>query len=91
MLKIENNKNCNIKINDKTISNLSAKEMFEKLGYEEREETYCLNCVKSYINYKTLNIIYFDSDKTIDVQNMIISYELLQAINKQVEELGWNK
>lgn len=30
----------------------SAKEMFEELGYEEREETYCLNCVKSYINYK---------------------------------------
>lgn len=65
----------------------SARELFEELGYEEREETYCLNCVKSYINYKTSNIIYFDNDKTIDVQNMIISYELLQAINKQVEEL----
>ena len=70
---------------------MTAKEMFEKLGYKEREETYCLNCEKSFINYKTLNIIYFDNDKTIDVQNMIISYELLQAINKQVEELGWNK
>lgn len=67
----------------------SAKEMFEELGYEEREETYCLNCVKSYINYKKLNIIYFDNDKTIDVQNMIISYELLKAINQQVNELGW--
>lgn len=65
----------------------SAKEMFEELGYELREETNCLNCVKSYINYKTLNIIYFDSDKTIDVNNMIITYDLLQAINKQVEEL----
>lgn len=70
---------------------MSAKEMFKELGYEERKETNCLNCVKSYINYKTMNIIYFDNDKTIDVQNMIISYELLQAINKQVEELGWNK
>lgn len=88
---IKNNKNCNIKINDNTKSTLSAKEMFEELGYKERKETNCLNCVKSYINYKTLNIIYFDSDKTIDIQNMIISYELLQAINKQVEELGWNK
>lgn len=68
---------------------MSAKEMFEKLGYEEREETSCLNCVKSYINYKTMNIIYFDSNKTIDVNNLIITYELLQAINKQVEELGW--
>ena len=67
----------------------SARELFKELGYEEREETYCLNCVKSYINYKTLNIIYFDNDKTIDVQNMTISYELLQAINQQVNELGW--
>lgn len=70
---------------------MSAKEMFEKLGYEEREETYCLNCVKSYFNKKIMNIIYFDSDKTIDVSNLIISYELLKAINKQVEELHWNK
>lgn len=69
---------------------MSAKEMFEKLGYELREETYCLNCVKLYFNKKYMNIIYFDSDKTIDVQNMIISYKLLQAINKQVEELSWN-
>lgn len=67
----------------------SARELFGELEYEEREENYCFNCVKSYINYKTLNIIYFDNDKTIDVQNMIISYELLQAINQQVSELGW--
>ena len=67
----------------------SAKELFSELEYEEREENYCFNCVKSYINYKTLNIIYFDNNKTIDVQNMIISYELLQAINQQVSELGW--
>lgn len=65
----------------------SARELFKKLGYEEREETCCLNCVKSYINYKTWNIIYFDNDKSIDVQNMIISYELLQAINQQINEL----
>lgn len=69
---------------------MSAKELFDKLGYEERKETNCLNCVKSYINYKTLNIIYFDSDKTIDVNSMIITYDLLKAINKQVEELKWN-
>lgn len=68
---------------------MSAKDMFEKLGYQERSESSSLRCVKSYINYKTLNIIYFDYDKTIDIGNMIISYELLQAINKQVEELGW--
>lgn len=70
---------------------MSAKEMFEELGYKLREETNCLNCVKSYINKRYMNIIYFDSDKTIDVNSMIITYDLLQAINKQVEELGWNK
>lgn len=69
----------------------SARELFEELGYEERTETDSLSCVKCYINYKTLNIIYFDYDKTIDVGNMIISYKLLQAINKQVEELRWDK
>ena len=29
---------CNIAINDKTILNLSAKEMFEELGYEYYED-----------------------------------------------------
>lgn len=69
----------------------SARELFEELGYEEIAEVGSLSCVKCYINYKSLNIIYFDYDKTIDGGNMIISYKLLQAINKQIEELGWYK
>lgn len=70
---------------------MTAKEMFKELGYKEIKETYSINCVKSYIHRKTMAIIYFDNDKTIDVERMAINYELLQAINKQVEELGWNK
>ena len=33
--------------------------------------------------------IYFDKDHTIDMEGTKITIELLQAINKQVEELGW--
>lgn len=68
---------------------MSAKEMFEKLGYYEREETTSMSCIKSYINYEHLYTIYFDYDKQIDVGGIIITFDLLQAINKQVEELEW--
>ena len=68
----------------------TAREMFKELGYEVRDVSTSLYCRISYINYKTLSIIYFDYDKTIDVGNIIISYNLLQAINQQVTELGWN-
>lgn len=68
---------------------MSAKDMFEKLGYEERTETSSIACIKSYINYKNLSIIYFDSDKSIDLGNITITIDLLQAINQQIKELGW--
>lgn len=75
---------------------MSAKEMFEKLGYEfeitEYEE------FKPDYNYvdKNDNVIYFDlEDKELCFipanKQMIIRQPLkfIQAINKQVEELGW--
>lgn len=69
---------------------MSAKEMFEKLGYEEREETFSMSCIKSYIHKGSfIHIIYFDYDKQIDIGNRPITFDLLQAINKQCEELGW--
>lgn len=68
---------------------MTAKEMFEKLGYEEREETTSMNCIKSYINKSIMHIIYFDDDKTIDIECRIMDMDLLKAINKQVEELRW--
>ena len=76
---------------------MSAKEMFEKLGYEfeitEYEE------FKPDYNYvdENDNVIYFDlEDKELCFmptnKQMIIRQPLkfIQAINKQVEELGWN-
>lgn len=76
---------------------MSAKEMFEELGYEEISKpntiTYRLN--KGYFYYICFKL----NKKTVykskgtcgkEVASSITTNEL-QAINKQVEELGWNK
>ena len=71
---------------------MSAKEMFEKLGYLKDKEprfealiSYTKYCVDGCCRLNDL-VFYqqgFNTDETF------ISLELLQAINKQVEELGW--
>lgn len=75
---------------------MSAKEMFEKLGYEFEITEY--DDFKPDYNYvdKNDNVIYFDlEDKELifipSTKQFIIRkpLELLQAINKQLEELGW--
>ena len=71
---------------------MSAKEMFKKLGYRLDEEPeygaeisytkYCCDgcCIRNQIVfYKT----------GIDCDECFITYELLQAINQQINELGW--
>lgn len=78
--------------------NMSAEEMFEKLGYIGYSEEHSAIL---YINITTDERIWFDStDKTIEkfyqpsafiIKSKDITLEELQAINKQVEELGWNK
>ncbi len=74
----------------------SAREMFEELGYElknnDKNEWYYQRGTEFY----NTSIISFDEeDKTIHVHdggcgNVPIYVEELKAINKQVEELGWN-
>ncbi len=71
---------------------MSAKEMFEKLGYKYLTDyKYCLF---RYVN-KDENpfvYIYFYENKTIEIApDYELSYKVYQAINKQVEELGWNE
>lgn len=67
---------------------MTAKEMFEKLGYK------LIN--NKNIVYKSTHFtgrithIAFFSDKQILITQSIRIKEL-QAINKQIEELGWNK
>ena len=76
---------------------MTAKEMFEKLGLEYNECKYHGEIEEiSYINeYNYSTKVKFDlKNKRIiayfgenDAGNIVI--ELLQAINKQIEELGW--
>lgn len=79
---------------------MSAKEMFEKLGYTYQEVYF--EDELDEINYSengrwALQIIFSLNHKNIIVYRkyegksrpIAISVEILQAINKQVEELGW--
>lgn len=65
-----------------------AKEMFEKLGYRQEQNDYTITYIKNteYImfNLYTKEYDYVNSGiKAIPYNN-----QLLEAINKQVEELG---
>jgi hypothetical protein len=92
---------------------MTAKEMFEKLGYNltsnfdikniiydknmqyRNKKIKCYECYdKKYFDFR---YIVFLKNKKILKWNyshqclMFITYEEIKAINKQVEELGWNK
>ena len=74
---------------------MTAKEMFEELGYElknnDKNEWY----YQKGNEYFDTKVIYFDEeDKTLKCHdggcgNVPIDVEELKAIQKQVEELGW--
>lgn len=77
---------------------MTAKEMFERLEYHQEEDNY-------YIRFKEINdknvkyeIVFCKENETIELMPKIngkdhyftrVDMDLLQAINKQVEELGW--
>ena len=78
---------------------VSAKEMFEKLGYEEIKLTDDgLVALYEKIIFGDRQSIYFYPEKSVRIifhsgeriYPPIIDSRELQAINKQVEELGWN-
>ena len=78
---------------------MKAKEMFEKLGYKQVENnanyigykyefsdgSSIYSTIRFYLPQQEIEFYYND-----DILNSI-DVEELQAINKQVEELGWNK
>ena len=80
---------------------MSAREMFEKLGYELNEQNSNKILYKMKWEISTSYYIGFDignklieafitSDSPFTTSEPIdIDIDLLQAINKQVEELGW--
>ena len=79
---------------------MNAKEMFEKLGYEKVNEAPLLwqfndgGFIKNIEFSNNLqritfsNYEYYNDDKS--QEEHYINTSELQAINKQVEELGWN-
>lgn len=80
---------------------MSAKDMFEKLGYNlYKHNTYMFyeKALKENPEYENdyehieFNFISETINKTYGDDNSVsdINLEELQAINKQVEELGWN-
>ena len=82
-------------------NNISAKEMFEKLGYKlYKHQTYMFyeKALKKNPKYENdyehieFNFISETINKTYGDDNSVsdITLEELQAINKQVEELHWN-
>lgn len=75
-----------------------AREMFEKLGYEFNfdSDNFLLQPCISYFKYndeekKVYSIRFWTKGKVYEIENnKQLSLDLVQAINKQVEELGWN-
>lgn len=81
---------------------MSAKEMFEKLGYEyhqyDSEEITCIKQDRQWRKIGTITICFDLINKELELGfkgeisgnlPVFIKYQELQAINKQVEELGW--
>lgn len=72
---------------------MTAREMFEELGYEYKEyegqisyTKWEKDCVDEYYP----SSIDFDlKDKSISKVMCYIDFEEIKAINKQIEELGW--
>lgn len=79
----------------KKISNKSAKELFEELGYKLDKEPRFRAAI-SYRKYyydgccRLYDLIFYET-KTIIFEEDYLTYNLLQAINKQVDELNWNE
>lgn len=66
---------------------MTAKDMFEELGYDLVETT---PYMMYYYNEENNIYIWFYNSETIEIVNEF-TLDILKAINKQVEELGWNK
>ena len=83
---------------------MAAKAMFEKLGYDYKyidgksmncEDTILYVCQKQdlIIQFNLLSkIVVYQMNNTMKEYEKIVMFitkELIQAINKQIEELGW--
>lgn len=73
---------------------MTAKEMFEKLGYDCMKtefEIFYYYEIRTYGDDTDCIGIHFRLDDNTIWTDITINMQELQVINKQVEELGWNK
>lgn len=71
---------------------MSAKEMFEKLGYKQEIHIAYILYIKNEENYSENEhriFFYHDTETICKPFTDGINVKELQAINKQIEELGW--
>lgn len=75
---------------------MTAKEMFEKLGYEtdlywQKDHTieYIKRKEDDFFGTSVVSSIIFNKKLKMIKLNGIIDIKDIQAINKQIEELGW--
>lgn len=66
---------------------MTAKEMFEELGYEYEQNDKNQICI---CNLDRDEWLWFYLDRKTFEYNEEVYSELHKAINKQIEELGWN-
>ena len=83
---------------------MSAKEMFEELGYSkiifpngtiqyEKVKKEKTSRFRFYLEDKVYSVYYTElSENGVEILQMtrLINMKLYKAINKQIEELGWN-
>ena len=83
---------------------MTAKEMFEKLGYSkttfsngtiqyEKVKKDITSRVRFYLEDKVYSAYYTElSENGVEIRQMtrLINIKLHKAINKQIEELGWD-
>lgn len=70
---------------------MTASEMFEELGYKRNVEDKKITYLQKF-GYETFEIMFDLSEKEISIDTDIevkIEEDILQAIDKQAEELGW--
>ena len=78
---------------------MEAKQLFEELGYEQEVGYKYIDYAKFHKEVNQYGYVLFDLEKKTVLPTMEygstyaveIDVNLLKAINKQVEELGWNE
>lgn len=70
---------------------MTSSEMFEELGYKRNVEDNKITYLQKF-GYETFEIMFDLSEKEINIDTDMevkIEEDILQAIDKQAEELGW--